>query len=130
VEAFLAVCSYLAGPYDGDEGFAALEGALTAGEASHPACPTGRLFYLALPPNVYPPVCAGLRRHCARGSAVEGSWVRVIVEKPFGRDLASSEALAEELGELFPEDQLYRIDHYLVRESERDRPLCRGAAGR
>jgi glucose-6-phosphate 1-dehydrogenase len=45
---------------------------------------------------------------------VEGSWLRVIVEKPFGRDLQSSEELADELGRLYPESQLYRIDHYLV----------------
>jgi hypothetical protein len=39
-----------------------------------------------------------------------------VVEKPFGRDTASSEALADQLGALFPEDQLYRIDHYLGKE--------------
>ena len=43
-------------------------------------------------------------------------WTRFIVEKPFGRDLASSEALADELGALWPERSLYRIDHYLGKE--------------
>lgn len=45
-----------------------------------------------------------------------GGWTRVIVEKPFGKDLESSEALSSELGALFSEDQLYRIDHYLGKE--------------
>ena len=44
------------------------------------------------------------------------AWLRLIVEKPFGMDLASSEELAERLGALFPEEQLYRIDHYLGKE--------------
>lgn len=45
-----------------------------------------------------------------------GGWTRVIVEKPFGRDLDSAEALSSKLGGLFSEDQLYRIDHYLGKE--------------
>ena len=48
--------------------------------------------------------------------APPGSWLRVIIEKPFGADLETSEALSDELGQLFPEDQIYRIDHYLGKE--------------
>lgn len=48
--------------------------------------------------------------------AHHSSWVRVVVEKPFGSDLASSEELCETLGEMWPEGQLYRIDHYLGKE--------------
>lgn len=47
---------------------------------------------------------------------VIGGWSRVIVEKPFGKDLESAEVLSSELGELFTEEQLYRIDHYLGKE--------------
>jgi hypothetical protein len=50
------------------------------------------------------------------GVYVTGGWSRVVVEKPFGKDLASSETLSSELGKLFTEDQLYRIDHYLGKE--------------
>ena len=50
------------------------------------------------------------------GCPKKGSWLRLIVEKPFGMDLESSEELAEALGGLFPEEQLYRIDHYLGKE--------------
>ncbi len=49
-------------------------------------------------------------------AAQNNAWLRLIVEKPFGMDLASSEELAERLGALFPEEQLYRIDHYLGKE--------------
>ena len=51
-----------------------------------------------------------------KAGGVEGSWLRLVVEKPFGMDLESSEELAEQLGALFPEEQLYRIDHYLGKE--------------
>ena len=63
-------------------------------------------------------MCAGLRARCSDlgPDAHPSSWTRVIVEKPFGRDLESSEALADALGVLFPEEQLYRIDHYLGKE--------------
>lgn len=63
-------------------------------------------------------VCKGLSEECQDlgPDSCPSSWVRVIVEKPFGNDLASSEALCDELGALFSEEQLYRIDHYLGKE--------------
>lgn len=62
-------------------------------------------------------VCAGLKKNCTEmATSGEGSWLRLVVEKPFGMDLESSEELAEKLGKLFPEEQLYRIDHYLGKE--------------
>ncbi len=62
-------------------------------------------------------VSAGIKKNCAHiKQAGEGSWLRLIIEKPFGMDLKSSEDLANKLGELFPEEQLYRIDHYLGKE--------------
>jgi Glucose-6-phosphate dehydrogenase, NAD binding domain len=48
--------------------------------------------------------------------AVPTGWTRIVVEKPFGKDLASAEELSAQLGELFDEPQLYRIDHYLGKE--------------
>ncbi|KAG1671356.1 hypothetical protein FOA52_002966 [Chlamydomonas sp. UWO 241] len=78
----------------------------------------GRLMYLALPSTTYPEVAPHLRRHCCEvGShGCEGSWCRIIMEKPFGKDLCSSEALVETIGQHFNEAQLYRIDHYLGKE--------------
>jgi glucose-6-phosphate 1-dehydrogenase len=49
-------------------------------------------------------------------SADLGGWTRVVVEKPFGRDLESAEELSTQIGELFEEPQIYRIDHYLGKE--------------
>ena len=68
----------------------------------HATGATRRLYYLALPPSVYPQVCAGLKAHCDKLPAGPG-WIRVVVEKPFGKDLETSEALAAELGALYPE---------------------------
>jgi glucose-6-phosphate 1-dehydrogenase len=68
------------------------------------------LFYLAIPPSLFPTVISGLARV---GIAANG---RVVVEKPFGRDLASAAALNATLHEFFPESAIFRIDHYLGKE--------------
>ena len=68
------------------------------------------VFYLAIPPSLFAPVASHLSRS---GSARQA---RLIVEKPFGRDLASARALNATLHESFPEDAIYRIDHYLGKE--------------
>ena len=57
-------------------------------------------------------------------SASHGGWTRVIVEKPFGKDLDSAEELSAQLGELFDEQQLYRIDHYLGKELVQNLVIC------
>ncbi len=61
-------------------------------------------------------VCKGLKEGASRLPDIQGSWLRIIIEKPFGMDLESSEELAEDLNRLFPEEHLYRIDHYLGKE--------------
>lgn len=48
--------------------------------------------------------------------ADHGGWTRIVVEKPFGKDLGSAEQLSAQIGELFEEPQIYRIDHYLGKE--------------
>src|SRR5262249_29058884 len=74
------------------------------------------LFYLATPPQQFGPIVRALD---AAGLAREqgGKWRRVIVEKPFGRDLVSARALNEELRAVLSERQIYRIDHYLGKET-------------
>ncbi|CAL8465488.1 g5024 [Coccomyxa elongata] len=116
VNEFLSRMSYIPGSYDGDEGFQSLQKGLEDREKGHEGAPVGRLFYLALPPTVYPQVCAGIKKNCTQMKSSEEGWLRLVVEKPFGMDLESSEELAGELGALFPEEQLYRIDHYLGKE--------------
>lgn len=83
--------------------FAALGAKLQGGGA--------RLFYLSTTPALFSPICANLK---ASGLILDDS--RVIVEKPLGHDLASSQAINDEIGACFREDQIFRIDHYLGKE--------------
>ena len=69
------------------------------------------LHYLAIPPSMFPVVDRRTwpRRRCDKGA-------RVVIEKPFGRDLASAQALNQTLHQHFPESRIFRIDHYLGKE--------------
>lgn len=85
---------------------------------------SGRLYYLALKPELFGPtvdrLCAAglLGRQCGAGAQGTGNgWRRVVVEKPFGHDLASAAKLNAELHEHLDERQVYRIDHYLGKET-------------
>ncbi|MFW6115460.1 MAG: glucose-6-phosphate dehydrogenase [Chloroflexota bacterium] len=73
------------------------------------------LFYLAVPPTVYPMIIERLGRSGLNRS--EEGWRRVIVEKPFGHDLESARGLNDEIHQVFEESQVYRIDHYLGKET-------------
>ncbi|WP_308251546.1 glucose-6-phosphate dehydrogenase [Rhodococcoides kroppenstedtii] len=73
-------------------------------------------FYLSIPPGAFPTVCEQLS---ASGLATgdDGSWRRVVIEKPFGRDLQSAKELNAVVNRVFPEDTVFRIDHYLGKET-------------
>ncbi len=94
-----------------------------------------RLFYLAVPPNLYPEIVnqldrAGLAAPGARRrSGSKRGWTRVIIEKPFGWDLASARTLNRELAEVFDEEQIYRIDHYLGKETVQNMAVFRFGNG-
>lgn len=75
-----------------------------------------RLFYLAVPPGLYSGIIHQLGTSGLSRSAGEAP-VRIIIEKPFGSDLASAQALSEEIERFFKEEQVYRIDHYLGKET-------------
>lgn len=79
----------------------------------------GRLFYLALKPDLFSPTVAALAKRglLPRACAHEGAFRRIVVEKPFGHDLASARRLNEELHALLDEAQIFRIDHYLGKET-------------
>ncbi len=82
------------------------------------ACIT-RFFYLATPPHNYSTILTMLDKTklsegCGQGS---NKWTRVLIEKPFGKDLATSRKLEEQLSKTFEERQIYRIDHYLAKET-------------
>ncbi len=73
-------------------------------------------FYLAIPPSFFGTVAGQLKEHgLAEGSA--DSWRRVVVEKPFGHDLATARELNAELADVFPPEAIFRIDHYLGKET-------------
>src|SRR5205807_4607576 len=76
-----------------------------------------RLFYLSTPPEVYPAIVEQLGRAGLAHPPSPNSWVRIIIEKPFGRDLASAKALNEIVLNVFDERQVYRIDHYLGKDT-------------
>jgi glucose-6-phosphate 1-dehydrogenase len=100
--AFARRLAYVAGDYQDPGTFERLRQAL--GSAARP------VFYLAIPPSLFGPVATGLAKAGCAGQA------RLVVEKPFGRDLASAQALNQALHAVFPESALYRIDHFLGKE--------------
>ena len=86
-----------------------------------------RLFYLATPPNAFLPISRELGR---TGMLAEnGAWRRLVIEKPFGTDLASAKALNSELLKLVDEHEIYRIDHYLGKETVQNILVLRFANG-
>jgi glucose-6-phosphate 1-dehydrogenase len=94
---------YVGGDYEDPATYERLRESLAG--ATRPA------YYLAIPPSLFEKVAAGLAAAGVAGGA------RVIVEKPFGRDLASAEALNDTLHRHFPERSIFRIDHYLGKET-------------
>ncbi len=81
-----------------------------------------RIFYLATPPETDPGIIAHLgeagldREHSANHNS-QKTWARIIIEKPFGHDLPSAQKLNRDLGRVFKEQQIYRIDHYMGKET-------------
>jgi glucose-6-phosphate 1-dehydrogenase len=95
------------------EGFKMLAQALDAHEAAWGG-KAGRVFYLATPPSLFEPIALGLG---AAGLAQDREHVRLVVEKPLGNDLASFHHINDALCRIFEERQLFRIDHYLGKET-------------
>jgi glucose-6-phosphate 1-dehydrogenase len=73
-------------------------------------------FYLSIPPRFFPDVIGQLKEHGLAESSA-GSWRRVVVEKPFGHDLKSAQELNAIVSEVFPPESVFRIDHYLGKET-------------
>ena len=85
------------------------------------------LFYLATPPQLFAPIAASLGRAGLLDEQAAQGWRRVIVEKPFGHDLESARALNRSLAEVLDERQVYRIDHYLGKETVQNLMIFRFA---
>ncbi|MCZ6878548.1 MAG: glucose-6-phosphate dehydrogenase, partial [Acidobacteria bacterium] len=85
-----------------------------------------RLFYFSTPPSLFAPITQQLG---SLGLTRSSGWSRVIIEKPFGHDLESMQALNKQVLEVFREDQVYRIDHYLGKETVQNILVLRFANG-
>ncbi|CAG2107644.1 unnamed protein product [Medioppia subpectinata] len=109
-EKFIAKNSYVSGAYDESAAFNHLNE--SAQQLEQGFSKVNRLFYLALPPNVFAPVTKHIKAECMSPTG----WNRVIIEKPFGHDFDSSAQLSRHLASLFKEEEIYRIDHYLGKE--------------
>ena len=104
LERFLARLRYIAADAESDDGWSDLAALLKAQSIPE------QVFYLATAPVHFGPICERLGRFgLAHG--------RVVIEKPLGRDLASAQRLNDAIGAVFPEDRIYRIDHYLGKET-------------
>lgn len=102
MDTLLGLLRYVDGDYNADATFKKLRDEL--GEASHPT------HYLAIPPSLFGTVIGGLKKHGLNKQA------RVVIEKPFGRDLESALELDAVISDAFPEDSVFRIDHFLGKE--------------
>ncbi len=125
-DAFARWLYYLPGDFGDPGGYRRLAEFLADLDREHGTC--GHcLFYLATPPAFYPEIirqlgAAGLNRS-------DGGWTRIIIEKPFGHDLASARELNRQVLDVFDESQVYRIDHYLGKETVQNILVFRFANG-
>jgi len=113
---FAANLYYSPGDYANQEDYAKLARRIAELEAAK-NIGGNRLFYLSTPPEVYPDIVEQLGRAGLAHPATPNSWTRIIIEKPFGRDLATAKELNKIVLNVFDEKQVYRIDHYLGKDT-------------
>ena len=117
-ESFARTLCFVNMSLDDERGFATLGARLDSVE--HAGGLTGdRIYYLAIPPALFAPTVKQLARSrlVARASQRPEPFARIIIEKPIGRDLESAQTINDALAEVFDEEQIYRIDHYLGKET-------------
>jgi glucose-6-phosphate 1-dehydrogenase len=114
--------TYLAGSYDDPETYrhlaerlAQLDASTASGRSAGSDTQGNALLYLATPPTLYPVIVEQLGRAGLNRS--DRGWRRIVIEKPFGHDLKSARHLNEQVHTVFDEGQVYRIDHYLGKET-------------
>ncbi|GAC68764.1 glucose-6-phosphate dehydrogenase [Gordonia soli] len=106
---------FVQGSFDDPEAFTAL--AQTLGDLDRQRGTDGNhAFYLSIPPGAFPVVCQQLK-DSGLADPTGGSWRRVVIEKPFGHDLQSAQELNAVVNSVFPEESVFRIDHYLGKET-------------
>ncbi len=113
-ENFAPGLHYVAANFRDRAGYEKLAALLSEIDRERGTC-CNRVYYLAVPPSIYDDIIQGLDA-AGLGQPPQG-WTRIIIEKPFGRDLETARALNRTLGAVFREEQVYRIDHYLGKET-------------
>ena len=129
-EAFVKNIYYSQGYFDDISGYKELNKRLNVFDNEVGACIT-RLFYLATPPDKYLSILNKLKESKLAEGCGQGSekWTRLAIEKPFGKDLESSIELDKTLADIFEEKQIYRVDHYLAKETVQNMLAFRFANG-
>jgi glucose-6-phosphate 1-dehydrogenase len=123
--AFASRLFYLAGENDDPQTYAALKIRLEEIERQL-GLPGNRIFYLSIPPSSFTAVCEGLEQS-GLATRTTRPYARIIVEKPVGRDLASAQQINAVTGRVFDESQIFRIDHYLGKETVQNLMVVRFA---
>jgi glucose-6-phosphate 1-dehydrogenase len=118
VKHFLDHMSYVQGSFDTDDMYTRLAERLQSIDKQQFKTCSNKLFHLSVPPTLYENILdhlssSGLTVPCGG----EEGWTRVLIEKPFGNDIETAKKLDKKLGELFKENQIFRIDHYLAKEA-------------
>lgn len=106
---------FVQGTFDDDDAFARLTDTLRQLDRDR-STGGNHVFYLSIPPAAFPQVCQKLS-DSGLADKSDDSWSRVVIEKPFGHDLESAEALNAVVNSVFPESSVFRIDHYLGKET-------------
>jgi glucose-6-phosphate 1-dehydrogenase len=106
---------FVQGTFDDDKAFQRLAETLDKLDAER-GTGGNHAFYLAIPPNAFPVVCEQLSKS-GLARQQQGKWSRVVIEKPFGHDLQSARDLNAVVNSVFPEESVFRIDHYLGKET-------------
>jgi len=106
---------FVQGEFDDDEAFKRLDATLAELDENR-GTRGNHGFYLSIPPKAFEQVCRQLSRH-GLAQAADGQWRRVVIEKPFGHDLESARKLNDIVESVFPQDAVFRIDHYLGKET-------------
>jgi glucose-6-phosphate 1-dehydrogenase len=149
-ESFAQGLFYVQGEFDDPQGYARLAERLEEIDR-HRGTLGNRLYYLSTPPDFYPAIVRHLGEsglaHAASSphsnghqtgplgngyhmeASTDPSWRRIVVEKPFGHDLASAQGLNRQIAEVFPEERIFRIDHYLGKETVQNILVFRFANG-
>lgn len=110
---FLSRCTYMSGNYGSADSYRNLHAEL---EHIKTDSQENRIFYMAIPPFLFLEVAHALHDAELVSQEEQRGWSRVVIEKPFGSDRATSDALTESMLQVFNENQTYRIDHYLGKE--------------